>query len=262
MQIHWPEVSGFNVILLVVFLLMVLTGCEEYQKGCMDADAVNFKVSNQLPCCCEYPRIQFQTVLSDGESTLSFADTFTNRYGQKYTIASLQFIASQISVSDSIGRTYAPSDTLGDYIAPSDVLVADVLQLNSSGANFLKNGNFEKLDFVIREMPELNKFRPSDFPAGHPLRDSTFYSFQQQMWIIAKATLSLDDGSSRSLLVYQSEEHNPVVVSGRWTKVRGENLIVNFKMNVETLFSGMDLTWSTDLLKKEFILKLPVSIEL
>src|SRR5680860_1036606 len=118
MRISWPKNRrlSLSLSLILILALAILMSCEEYQEGCMDATATNFKVSNQVPCCCEYPDIVFQTTLTDGENTLSFADTFMNQMGQRYVIRAFRFIASGISLTDSLDNVYRPVDTFHQYL--------------------------------------------------------------------------------------------------------------------------------------------------
>lgn len=272
MRIDWltdkrysiPALYHYRLIVLGMTLLAMvgLMSCEEYKEGCMDASATNFKVSNQLPCCCEYPKIIFQTTLTDGKKTLPFSDTFTNEIGQQYLIRNFRFIASDITLTDSLDITYKPVDTFNNYIIPADILAANVLDLNSTGANFMHNGTFDHLYFSIDRVGELDSRIPKDFPLDHPLRDSSFYDFSKNSWILIRAVIEIVDKGLISLNLPNSELPATVSVPGRWTKNRGQNLTVNFRVNISTLFSDMDFSLPPEDLMQEFKTNLPFSFEL
>ena len=172
MRISWQTDRKYNIrklyadLIVSGMMLLAIAGlisCEEYKEGCMDASATNFKVSNQLPCCCEYPKIVFQTTLMDGEKTLPFTDTFTNQMGQQYLIRNFRFIASGITLTDSLDKIYKPVDSFRNYLIPADVLATNVLGLNSTGANFMYDGTFNHLNFLIDRVEELDNKVPKNF---------------------------------------------------------------------------------------------------
>src|SRR5690606_17141938 len=99
MWIKWLKKARPESLVVILILAAILMSCEEYQEGCMDATATNFRVSNQVPCCCEYPVLVFQTTFTKDSVTRSFADTFTNSFGQQYLIRDFRFIATGVTLS-------------------------------------------------------------------------------------------------------------------------------------------------------------------
>ena len=238
-----------------------LMSCEEYQQGCMDATATNFKVSNQSPCCCEYPQIVFQTTLTDGDETASFADTFSNQSGQNYLINDLRFIASDITLTDSLDNVYHPVDTFEKYHVSPDLLAADVLELNSTGANFMKDGIYNRLNFNIEQVDALKDELPRNFPMEHPFRDSSFYDFSQNNWIFMSASINVLGRGTVSLDILNEDLSIPVSLTGEWRKDRGQDLIVNFRINVRTLFNTVDFSLPQEEVLSVFKTNLPDSFE-
>src|SRR5699024_9536780 len=129
------------------------------------------------PCCCEYPSLILQTTLTDGNKSVSFADTLTNQEGQKYLIRSMRFIFSEIKLQDSLHQFYYPIDTFGNHHIPPDVMAVNVKNLNNAGREILVNKTFSRLLFSLKDVPALHDLKPASFPADHPLRDSSFYDF-------------------------------------------------------------------------------------
>lgn len=261
MRIPWLRDRKLDYRILMVLMLAILMSCEEYKEGCMDASATNFKVSNQMPCCCEYPSLKFQTTFTDGEEALPFTDTFINQIGQRYLVRDLRFITSRITLTDSVDNVYKPTDTLHNYLAPPDVLAANVLDLNNTGANFLFNGRYNRLDFSINPVDELQSKVPEDFPAGHTLRDSTFYDFTRQSWVWARAVIEVPGSGLITLRLPADDLPGAVSIPGSWTKTRGKDLIVNFRVNIETLFYEMDFSLPESVLLDEFKVNLRASFE-
>lgn len=258
------EISAMNIAFRIIVSIFVICGvfsCEEYQEGCMDASATNFRVSNQLPCCCEYPKLIFQTTLTDDSTTVSFADTFTNSLGQQYLIRDLRFIASAIAVVDSLDKVYYPTDTFDHYIISPDILAIDVLNLNSTGGNFMKDGRFDELSFELDQISELQGKVPDDFPVEHPFRDSFFFDFNRQDWVVARATIDVVDQDQVTIRLTGEEWPIPIRIPGQWSKSRGKDLTVNFRINISTLFGNMDFSLPESDLKREFGANLPASYE-
>lgn len=261
MQTTWLKDRRHNLQVVIVLVFAILMSCEEYKEGCMDASATNFKVSNQVPCCCEYPNLVFQTTLTDGENTLAFTDTFTNEIGQRFLINDLRFIASGITLTDSLDRVYKPTDTFRNYLVSPGILAANVLDLNSKGANFLSDGKYNRLDFTLDQVDELQSKVPEDFPKGHPLRDSMFYDFSRQSWVLARTVLEVVDDGLVTMRLLPEDLPQSVHVSGSWTKNRGKDLIVNFRVNIDALFGGMDFSLPETDLYEEFKVNFSTSFE-
>ncbi len=257
----WPRDKMLSIRFFLILMLGGLLSCEEYKEGCMDASATNFQVSNQAPCCCEYPDLVFQTTLTDGEGTLSFADTFENAAGQRYVIRELKFLASNIQLSDSTGAVFVPGDTTGNYLVSPAILGVNVLDLNNAGANFLSDGTFDHLEFSVGPVEELRGKVPADFPRDHPLRDSTFYDFRAHSWNWVKVVLDVPGSEAGSLNLSTDDPRANVDISGSWTKTRGRDLVVNFRINITTLFDAMDFSLPEDVLLSKFKANLRASFE-
>ncbi|HLT95133.1 MAG TPA: hypothetical protein VKZ56_11255 [Membranihabitans sp.] len=238
-----------------------LMSCEEYREGCMDANATNFQVSNQVPCCCEYPSIIFQTTLTHGGQAAGFTDTFTNFAGQRFIIRDLRFVASGISLRDSLDRIFTPTDTFQNYAISPDILAVDVLNLNSTGADFLFNGQFRSLEFELDMPGSLADKVPRNFEVDHPFRDSSFYDFQRNEWYIFNTTLEVLNQGLLQIELTQTEFPIPIRVTGEWTKRRGADLTVHFRMDVETLMGDIDFEMGDDAIRSQIAKNLPGSFE-
>lgn len=260
MRSSWHKSKVYRLFLLLC-LAGWMSGCEEYREGCMDAAAVNFKADHQKPCCCEYPSLILQTTLTDEDGTVSFADTLTNETGQRYTIRNMRFIFSEVVVQDSLGRTYQPIDTFGQSPIRPDITAVNVKNLNNKGGEILANETFNRLYFSLKDLPGLQDRKPASFPSDHPLRDSSFFDFNSDRWIVAQVNIGLEDGRQKNIRLYGEGADIRPVIENRWTKELGKDLVINFKINVRQLFGKMNFENSENQLREEFKANLPAAFE-
>lgn len=260
MRINWQTRRGLNWLGLIALVFWV-AGCEESEEGCMDLTAVNYKVGNQIPCCCEYPEIVFQTTLTDGEKTISYTDSLQDDSGGKFIIRDLRFVSSDVRMLGAGGREYEPADTLNDYEIPAHILPFNVRTLNNPGANFLRDGQYSGLRFSLKNVTDLEDKVPVSVSREHVLRDSVYYDFSEDKWIVAQVVLGMEDGSRKSIRLHGNEIDQEVEISGEWEKKTGQNLTVNFRINVLRLFSGMDWEAPAAALREKFRENLTVAFE-
>ena len=246
---------------MVLFAAWAILSCEAYREGCMDANATNFQISNQVPCCCEYPLLIFQTTLTSSGETRAFTDTFTHHTGEQFLIRDLRFIASDITLRDSLDRIFTPTDTFDNYMISPDILAVDVFNLNSKGGEFMTNGRFTSLDFVLDRPGSLADKTHRDFPLEHPFRDSMFYDFQRNDWHVFKITVEIVDQGLLQIQLTSGEMPVPLMVSGDWTKRLGADLTVNFRMDVDALFAEIEFGMEESAIRQQIAENLPVSIE-
>ena len=141
------------------------------------------------------------------------------------------------------------------------MLAMDVLELNSTGANFMRDGTYKRLDFKIGMIEDLNDLVPRNFPIDHPFRDSSFYDFARNDWVVASVNINVLELGTISLDVFDKDLSIPITLDGSWSKASGQDLIVNFSVNVEHLFHKMDFSSPHQELLKVFKEKLSNSFE-
>lgn len=259
MLINWLKSSNY---LIIGFLILIGSGgCEDYSEGCMDMAAVNFKASHQKPCCCEYPVLILQATLTQNEGSVSFTDTLTNLKGQKYLIRDLRFIFSGVWLEDSVGQRYHPIDTFGTHPIAPDIIPVNVKNLNNKGGEFMANQTFHSIDFSLKTIDELKDRRPAHFPSEHVLRDSSYYDFKNEQWIIAQVNLGLEDGTQKSIKVFGSDIDIHSSIENQWSKSLGQDLTVHFKINVDELFGDMDFNSTDNELEQLFHARLAGAFE-
>lgn len=246
MLINSPGKINFFLIVLSFWIVSIFCSCEEYKEGCMDSNAINYDYQNELPCCCEYPRIQFQTTLKDNEGRKAFTDTFYLEDSTPFLVNEISFIASEVLVENQSGIRMGPTDSLIGYIISPDILPVRVSQVNSTGASFIQNDSFRNTSFQIRNIPGIASFVPEDFPIDHPFRDSVLYNFTEKRWNYLKIRLDFP-GEQPLNFEFSGEEINlPVSMQGKWGKIKGKNLTINFLVNANHLMRGITLDLSNE----------------
>lgn len=85
--------------ILLLAGLLYFSSCYQSVEGCLDPFATNFNASADDDCCCEYPRLSFNTdwkydTISFNENTI-----LENELGQFFSIKRLDILISEISPS-------------------------------------------------------------------------------------------------------------------------------------------------------------------
>ena len=191
-------------VLLLVVLLM--SGCYDEKEGCLDPTALNFDVSADKGCCCEYPKLKLKLKYLENDSTsFSKLNYFKDVGGDVYQIASFSFFISHLEVKEVGGDWIDAEDSTAHWVygaqgTPEDVLMSSNVVLVKSNlldydfGDFVDFGSFDSVRFEIG-MDELQKtVIPDSLPKGHALAvgdDSMWVSpkvFLQQKWVIVTDT--------------------------------------------------------------------------
>ncbi len=190
---------------LLLMILLALTGCYDEKEGCLDPAALNFDVSADKDCCCEYPKLKLKVNYKETDST-SFQKMhyFKDVGEQVYKIESFSFFLSHIEVKGGAGWLDV-DDSLERWVFDGQGLPEKALV--SSNVVLLKNNvlkydfgdfvDFGAYDSVRLEMgmDELQQAAiPDSLPQGHVLGvgvDSMWVSpkvYLQQKWVIVTDT--------------------------------------------------------------------------
>ncbi|GAA5221114.1 hypothetical protein [Membranihabitans marinus] len=260
MRIVWQK--GINKTFLFLLIVIGFTACEEYNEGCMDANATNYNFAYEKPCCCVYPRMIFQTPLRLDNANFSTSDTLYTDNDEGYLIGEINFIANEINLTRKDGSIAQPTDSLIDYLVDSDVMPVKITKINSNGANYLENDSIKQIDFTISSNTGLNQYQPADFPVDHVFRDSTLYDFTNNEWRYLYISLRPVGGSTISLSFTPSELDIPTTIQGSWGKSKGNNLTLLFYLHIDELFKGISLSDPTSTLKAKIIENFPNALKI
>jgi hypothetical protein len=115
--------------------LFLWMACSQPRSGCLDIEGVNYDVTAELDCCCEFPVLGVNFLpLYDGEPLALGGFSYANARGESYGILSgrmlfrnflLQTEAGEwIEIRDSVG---VPLEGLGQRFLKNDVVYIDRL---------------------------------------------------------------------------------------------------------------------------------------
>jgi len=190
------------VLLLVVWSLL---GCYDEKEGCLDPAALNFDVSADKDCCCEYPKLRLKVSYKNDSTSFSKLDYFEDADGDVYQIESFSFFLSHVEVKSDSGNWIDAEDSTEHWVydeqglptrrlvSSNVVLVVDDM-LKYDFGNFVDYGTFTEVRFELG-MDELQmRVIPDSLPSGHALgfgEDSMWVSpgvYLQQKWVIMTDT--------------------------------------------------------------------------
>lgn len=260
MQKIWRKIN--KSFLFLVFGLIFFTQCEEYNEGCMDANASNYSFANEKPCCCTYPNLIFQTTMKFEDRVFTTTDTLETDQGEAYVVNDLKFISSDIILVEDDLTENKPSDSLQSYQVSPDLLPVHIRKINNQGSIYLPTDSIQQLSFKIQDNADLNQFRPEDFPIDHSFRDSSLYNFEAENWRYFYLVIKPID-STAIILNFSPEELNlSAKIEGRWSKTRGENLIIPFSIYFDKLLQGIDFNMTTEEIKAIILANFSESVKI
>lgn len=244
---------------LLLFLTggMLLTGCYEPKEGCLDVRAVNFDVSADIDCCCEFPALKVE-VLQRFDSLVWLPDqVYTNALGQPFR---LQHVALYLSgfefgrngmlygVEDSLlFKVWDPgsADTLERRLRDDIILVRRSPSEYTVG-QFSESGAFESLRFRVGAGADARDVIPELAPNGHPLRPQAENlwlgrdtSYAALRLVVVRDTLS---GTLPDTLYFTRQDFdNPVIEETRtFNHQTGYDFRVRLTIDYARLLQGVD----------------------
>ena len=225
-----------------ILLLMVLSlvGCYDETEGCLDPAAINFDVSADKDCCCEYPKLKLTVGYKENDST-SFQKMhyFEDLGDDVYKIESFAFFLSHLEVKGEPGiwvdvadsTEYWVYDVLGmpekAFVSNNAILVQNnVLKYDFGG--FGDFGSFDSVRFKIGLDEQQQLIIPDSLPSEHVFgigQDSMWVGpkeYLQQKWVIQTDTanytvdtfsisgeiLPLDLGYTSAFFVAKGKDYN------------------------------------------------------
>jgi hypothetical protein len=184
--------SKASLVILISFLF--LPACYEPVEGCLDPAALNYDISADKDCCCEYPNLvlSIEHVIFD-TLTFRFGDTLSLN-GQAVIFNRFQFFLSDIHLK--VGANTRSVDDQLTFLANTggggteEVKETDDFLLASRNTNtyevgtFPYPGNYDSLSLFLGLNPPAQFAIPESFPDGHPLSitsDSMYVDGNYQM---------------------------------------------------------------------------------
>lgn len=235
---------------LFILLWVVVQGCVEQKEGCLDSNAINFDVSADKDCCCEYPKLKLHFSYQLNDSTYwSPGKTLVDVNSQAYKVTSFKMFVAHFEVASGAGEWYDPVG-FSDRLLVNDKLesVSDnALVITNSKqdyelSKFTMTGLLSEIHFAIGLGSLQNNVNPALIESG-PLSlfpDSLWagpgqYIFQQ--WVIQTDTAS---AQLDTFNVLESPDVISLVYEPQVLLAKGKDYSVNVNMNLSKWLNGID----------------------
>ena len=243
-----------KAVLLSVMLSLLFVACLEPKDGCLDEQALNYEITADRNCCCEYPGL---IVNIDHEW-----DTLGFRIGDEFivgqdtlVIEEMQYFLSGFILESANSVSYSV-DELIEIDSPPVVVPDDLVLVRPSGAaaragTFVHPEiQFSRLSFALGPTPEMQNIPPEAFPTDHPARvgapvlfDTTGQKFCDFYIRVSRAS---DSNQSRSLLLNISE-NDFIQKSVDYNATVGFNLDIRLAVDYHAWFEDVDFFNDTNL---------------
>ncbi len=189
---------------LLLTILLVVVGCYDEQEGCLDPTALNFDVSADKDCCCEYPKLKLKVNYKKDDSTSFSKLEYFEAAGHVFKIESFAFFLSHVEVKgtgdwvDAEGSTehwvYDAQDAPQKAMVSSNVILVEDNVLKYDFGDFVDFGAYDSVHLVIGMDALQRTVIPDSLPKEHALgisKDSMWVSpkvYLQQKWVIVTDT--------------------------------------------------------------------------
>jgi hypothetical protein len=242
-----PLISGLS-------FLLVLYSCSEPKDGCLDEQALNFEVTADRNCCCEYPGLMID--LDFRWDTLDFQLNQTFVIGaDSVRFTALEGFLSDFALQSSTHQGAYRVEELLVIDSPSISIIDDVIRFMpgesaTSTGTFIHPGiQFDSLSFSFGLPAHLESASPELFPVGHPVRSGVpvlLDTMSQSMADFAIHFTSIEDPDlSREVLLRFSE--NVFLENGvTLLQVTGFDAEIHVLLDVFILLNGVDIWEDTD----------------
>jgi len=200
--------TPYTLLLPLLALHLLLSGCYEPQEGCLDLEAVNydFSADENNTEDCNYPelRLQFNHRFVGADTTYNFRfdSTYLDSEGNPFTFDDLRFYISNVRLLGANGTSYGVEEELTIFIPEegdtTEVLVEDNFAIVSpSNSQTLSMGTMREtyavsgIRFAVGVEGLANKGVPSRLASSHPLslRDSSLYFSQDSGYVFNSISL-------------------------------------------------------------------------
>lgn len=255
------KISHWFFLLILVGLL----GCYDEKEGCLDPNALNFDVSADKDCCCEYPSLKLNVSFMQNDTTsFSYQRFYTDEVGADvYQIKSFSFYLSHVEVKPEGGDWLDVVDSTEYWLygvggvargdVSNNVLLVEHNRLKYDLGRISYPGPFTGVRFQLG-LDETQKQVIPDSLSNHPLSigaDSMWVSsgvYLQQKWVV------VTDTSADSYTVDTFRVVGNVGVDLDYTSAfilpRGKDYEVRLAINIPDWLKGVD--WQAN---KETILE-------
>lgn len=230
-------------------LLLTAFSCYEKEEGCLDAEAVNFDVTADDDCCCQYPKLVLRMSHVYGEDALSFGADLTNDLNSPFEILSVQYYLSGFNLIDESNNSFSTTSTISlpqlsgdDVVTTNDIkLITRSVFVDTIGF-FPTYGTYEKLEFEIGVKDAAQNTDPEKVDESYPLATQTDPMWDEDnLYVATKILLKPDTTSTSSdTLTINIFENTLVTLDSQLELSRATHINLNLKADYSIWFNGID----------------------
>jgi len=237
--------SSLNI--LIVFLLLFASSCEEATEGCLDPKANNFDVTVREECCCEYPVLKFTLSHRYGDDRLILGEDYLNARSQSFQVISVQHFISDIQVANESGwlsildslPVFTPDG--GDLVLIDDPIRVVPNTFTYDVGTFLTDGDFQQVRFTTGIEAPAIYYESDEEGEEHPLQQSGSALYDEsEGYLDFSITLRNPQGDtlivSRPATVAVAAQVLDIVA----TKDKGEDLELVMQIDYQTWLTDID----------------------
>lgn len=238
-----------HFIIFLVLIIFTSFSCFEKEAGCLDAEAVNFDVTADDDCCCEYPKLVLKMSHVYDDQTLILGSDLVNDINSPFEIISFQYYLSGFSYVDESNNTFSTTDRISlpqissdDNVTTTDdfVLISRSFIRDSIGF-FTDFGDYEKLEFEIGVKEIAQNTDPDGVDADHPLAtqaDSMW--FENEGYVATKITLKPDTIDMTDTFTITIFDNQLFSLDGELELSRATHIDMELQTNYALWFRGID----------------------
>lgn len=255
---------GYKFLNICFFtcLLIQWFACYETEEGCIDSLSTNYSIGADNPCdsCCVYPT--FTLRLSHSFDTLSFnTNTFyTDDFGNSFQVEELNYFISNIRLITAEGKASFPLDSIEiSTLKGSDLKtikanenfgLVNALSPSFNLGEFKEPGEYIQIGFGLGLDECFNHIDTPSLEETYILRadKDSLYLNQLDGFIFQQIKIIRDITTLESLLIEISgdNQYQDLLIPADIQISKGVNVSVRLKLDVKTLFSGINVKHDSD----------------
>jgi len=245
---------------MLLLAVLAVVGCYEEKEGCLDATALNFDVSADKDCCCEYPKLILKVNYKKNDTTSFSKLEYLGDAGHVYKVESFAFFLSHVEVKGQSGAWVDVDDSTEYWIfdaqdAPEKGIVSNNVVLVEDNVlkydfgDFADFGSYDSVRFDIGMDGLQESVIPDSLSKEHALgvgKDSMWVSpkvYLQQKWVIVTDTSAANYKVDTFFVQGANVPLNLAYGSGHLVP-KGKNYELKIDVNILKWLEGV--SWQAD----------------
>lgn len=259
-----PGFSTYPFYFFITVFCLVLNGCQEQTRACLDVKATNFDVTAALPCednCCIYPflTLQIDHVYDSTKFSLN------KKYKIDNSTDSIEFISFQFYLSDFqlitndnktatvIDSTIIARETDSIKVLSNFVLIGKNYGFDYKIGKFDKPTNYAKLKFQVGLDSKTIQAVPKNMPSTSPLsiqRDSMYLS-TAKTFIFNKIVYKLKSRPDTVSLFITIPA--PIEINQKVSFTEGFDAKIPLKVNYKAFIKDVNFTEPKNVIQQKIV---------